>query len=180
VHLCVLLVVIAIAQAYLDTVDFDHTTCAASSAFGHGVYCCNGKCADDTQLLAPGLCHDVGDACADTGNAPSCGTNQVLHLDGEQFSVVTGGNCYLPALNACSWSSTLYSWSCCSCPAGYTSNQDSGCSGQANTFYHCVKCTAANEFLSSDKKACVQSQGLSCDIVSNNLVHKAFNVRHID
>jgi hypothetical protein len=164
-RLQLILSLLATAYASLDTANYDSSNCSQSSILGDSQYCCDGECFDGTEFLRPGACLHSIDICEDTSGAPSCGSNQVFHLYTPEYFVVVGGNCYLPALDACDWSSTRYHWGCCDCPAGYTSTQGGVCQDGNPLFYPCVRCTGANEFLSSDYSSCIEVQGLPCNIV---------------
>lgn len=146
----------------ISTVATDN--CTQSKALGGSVSCCTGTCSDGTIIGEPGLCMDWNTPCTDEVGA-TCPSGQVMKYGPSSSFVDSGdGDCYGDGF--CQWQQTLWRWSCCDCPPGYTSVSDGECGTDAGSFV-CLACSDPAETLTDDGTGwvCTVTKGISCDIV---------------
>lgn len=146
----------------ISTVATDN--CTQSQATGDSVSCCTGTCSDGTSIGEPGLCLDWNTPCMDDVGA-TCPSHQVMKYGPSSSFINAGvGDCYGDGF--CQWERTLWTWSCCDCPPGYTSVSSGECGTDIASFV-CLACSDPAETLMDDGTSwvCTVNKGISCDIV---------------
>lgn len=129
---------------------------------GRAIFCdcnLNFACKDGSPVGSKGQCQSWLDVCHDVSKEPTCGASQVLELGSKVNWIPSGdGKCLAGDDDSCVWKRQDWVWSCCDCPAGYTSiTGGKYCGFESLSTPPCVRCSDPNQVVMGNA-----THGLQC------------------